>query len=1254
MAKFLCAVLFVSSVLIVTEISESQTNNLIIHVNIKVESDCICNSDVSCHNLSAVSELLATCGRNKSVTVIVESDLHLSKVFKVANLSNVNIRGEIRTEGNPPKLSCSDSSDAGFHIDNVHNFKFSNLAVIDCTASLEFDLYVSKHAMIVIASTSVLLNNVQFSQCRHTALVLLNNNDTVIISNASFANNTIGKDITVNLSYPGALNIEQTINSDTRYLISNSSFEHNQTPTKNRHYNPYNKNDTIRFRAQGYGGAVFIVLGGNTTNNLVEITFSNFTNNTAKRGGAIYAYHEGDTRNNTLHFENLKFINNTAEKSGAGMNVGYYNESSRSDNINIVGCTFEGNYACTGAGLAIFSYYGSKDQKHSIVIRNCTWQCNKGVLSPAVDIAPLNELYNGYLPTPVFSNCSFLHNHIHHTSGNQSDTPLQTKHINIGIFSVARFKVRFKGRNNFISNNFSAMVLMSGVVEFERGSNVLYKSNIGYNGGAIAMYAFSTLIFNGPSTVNFSDNYAYDYGGAIIYHTVDQHNFLGNKNCFFDTETPDSPATVSFHNNTAKLGGPAIYSVSYAECYFKCILDHNNTSYNNPESIFQCIAKFQFHEKYPLTSSGKDFNFSKNATSKHEIIPGDTHKIGFEVIDDFNRTVHPLISVTNIETKTTNSVVKVKHPYTLSDEITAVGNESAAGTFIVTVTGVRQIYFVLEITLLPCPPGYHNKDQKCKCAHRDKGYKHIINCDKFNARIEDGVWVGYIPVNGTDNATLLYFAPCSQPLCNMTDLKLPKRGRDLNDHICSKNREGIMCGKCIWNHSSFFNTRYFTCGENTYCHLGILFYFLTEIVPMVIFFVIVITFDLSFTSGNSVGFIFFAQYLDQLTLYVNPIFTHLRTPYRLFYGLFNFEFFNIENLSFCLWEGAQILDIMAFKYLTILIAFCMVLTLIAILRNNMCNRLCHLRTIVSTKTSVVHGLSAFLVICYTQCTKISFHILRVVQPEGYMGKLEHHYSYYGGLHYLQSHHLYYAIPAFIFIILVTILTPLVLFFYPLTLHILAICGLSEHRIVDSILKITFVYKLKPFIDCFQSCYTDKCRFFAGLYFFYRLMILICFTFSSTNFHSYSGLVLIFIMGIHSTVQPFKKRIHNINNSLILFNLSLINGSVILSKLIIDISEDSDITSNKAFITVNVIQLVLLYLPMIAAVCIIGRFCFIRLKKVCPGSAENVQVNDVLNYDDFNRSSMSSTLSYSSSQKLHQNHSLNYGSFMSSSQLLGKK
>ena len=311
-------------------------------------------------------------------------------------------------------------------------------------------------------------------------------------------------------------------------------------------------------------------------------------------------------------------------------------------------------------------------------------------------------------------------------------------------------------------------------------------------------------------------------------------------------------------------------------------------------------------------------------------------------MDDFWHKIKPLMSVNHVNGTNQSGDITVRDPYTLSDTIIPYGAANTTSNFSMTTIGKRQITFNFEVTLTECPPGlkYHSSLNICRCSEGKYGYPAVTKCSDFDNTVtyKNGMWAGYIPENST-NPLNLYFAPCVAPLCNDTNHQLHKSHRDMAKKICGKNRKGLMCANCINNYSIRYHSRDLSCGRSDLCHLGLLFYFISEIIPMVMFFVVTVVFDISFTSGQMVTFVFFTQYSDKLTIPFGEVFSYLRMPYHIFYGLFNFEFFNVKHLSFCLWKGAGIMDVIAMKYVTIAVAFGLVLSVIAILRNNLCCRL---------------------------------------------------------------------------------------------------------------------------------------------------------------------------------------------------------------------------------------------------------------------------------------------------------------------------
>lgn len=1223
-----------------------QENLKIFIFNSKEGNDTCCmdpTSSVPCKSLEVAKSILAK--YNSNIQVEIEDSTTLSVVLEVTNASYVTIKGIAGHTQVFPVIQCE--GNAGINIRFTQHFSLTSLSLVGCNVQHDSG-YLYGYAVAIRYSSDVLFSGIQISNSNSTATVISNCTGEITLENTVFKSN--GKKYNLNMknSFPGGLSIDQSGSGheQVNYYILNCTFDGNVAPYARAYtHDEYSHSSSSpSFRGLGHGGALSISIGGNTSNSTITINDSKFTRNCGTRGGGIYASFEGNASNNTISVNNSTFSMNSAEFSGAGLEFGYFSTPTLNNVISVSICTFVQNRAKFGAGLSIFAEYNNVNTSgfQSVFISDCTWLNNSGVLSSAVDISPIDpdQDKNGFLPEVSFSNCQISNNTI--GGSTHSLTKPATNHINSGVFIVTRFKVIFSGNTTFSANRYTALVLVSATVELQSESTILFEKNTGYDGGAVSMYGFSLITLSKNLNLTFSRNHALNHGGAIVYRTIDQHNIISGKNCFFrhknlNNRSLTQTTKIVFDYNTADEAGSSIYSESFTACCYQCwdsvcsTTKWNNASYFTYSDILKCLANYTFigGSQNQLVSGGRAFRFHQNFPTVFHVIPGDQVTMSFDVVDDFDQKVTPLMTVNKKDTTNTN--VSVKQIYVLTSTISPVGTPWAYGDFTFSVHSVRQIYFHTTISLLPCPPGFKAGSRVCECASHDKGYGDIIECETLRAKVKPGLWVGYIPSTSL-NHTDLFFAPCASPMCTMDSnllsmndrskgSYLPKNGSKLNSYICDDYRHEVLCGMCMPGYSTYYHSRNFQCKTTEMCHLGFLFYFLSEIIPMVTFFVIVVMYDFSFTSGKSVGFIFYTQYLDKLTVHISRWFSYLRTPYRVFYGLFNFEFFNVESLSFCPWQSSQVLDVIAMKYITIAIALGLVLILIIFLQKNHCNRLCYLRKRVSAKTSVVHGLSAFLTICYAQISRTSFYILKYSTLVGYRGHEKGSYSYYGGLNYFQGKHLLYAIPALLSLVVVTVLPPLVLLLYPLSLQFLSLCGLSEHWMVLKALRVVSFHKLIPFIDCFQSCYKDKYRYFAGLYFIYRLIILVCFSIDphGYGFHVYSEIALILFLGVHALVQPYKEHLHNTLDTLILFNLALINACVILTNQLRDYYlVGPGILKPTAYIDiVNAIQLLLLYLPMLV-VCGVGGRKLLRILRSWNTNDQriiHVDVNDILDYDD---------------------------------------
>ena len=927
-----------------------------------------------------------------------------------------------------------------------------------------------------------------------------------------------------------------------------------------------------------------------------------FEYNSAPWGAGLYLnFHHSNS--NSVVFANIKLKRCLARLAGGGLLLA----TAPNNFVEIRGCSFFGNRAEYGAGTHIYSYFNNFSKTEEYVhFCNCSWIGNTARYSSAVDISPQRFilLHTGSLPTPVFRDCVYKNNEI---------IPKQkynNQFVNSGIFVISRFTVQFAGTLNFESNNSTALLVNSGGVLFESNTDVSFFNNTAFRGGAIAMHGFSSLVANDNSQFKFIGNRASEFGGAIYYYTIEEREFFEGRDCFmtyggnFSYPIDRRNLTFSFNNNTAAIAGSAMYASSFHSCFYafsgKLRKGQKIQEFLNKIGNFSFDGVYNVSDIHNFVLSTTGHAFLPTNLKTLYAIPGKKVAVPLTLKDELNQTVRTEFFV-RVDG---NQVSLNESHYTINKTVTLFGSENQTGKLTVTsISPYRRIEHFFDVQLQPCPPGYYSHDGSCSCSSENKlqALPGISQCNRnFTAHLTNGYWVGY----HNHNTSTLYTGPCPFQFCTSTisEKSLPHSNAQLSQFVCEKNRQDTLCGQCKENSSIYFHSYSFQCKEDKHCSYGVIFFLISEILPVFILITFIVVFDVSFSSGSKNGFIFFSQCIRILPLNwseivkLRKVYHYFQTGYSIFYGIFNFEVSSAEAMSFCLFKGATVMDVLVFKYITAVFAFTLVI-LVTVCMNHCscCNRLCKaMKRRVSTNVSVLHGLSACLVICYTELVRVSFFILRRAKLTGAGGVLGPKVTFYGGLEYLGPEHLRYALPAIFILATVVSFPPILLLVYPSGLKILEFCKLSEHRFVIFTLRCTRINKLLPMFDVFQGGFKDNYRSFSGLYFLYRVVLLLPYLFYQ-NIFGYVILLELFLLlmlYIHCIFQPYKLRKHNIFDSLLFGNLAMING---LSILVLQTVQDSQATTSIQVILH--IQLVLLYIPIVAVIGMLLKKLFGYVKRL---------------------------------------------------------
>ncbi len=379
---------------------------------------------------------------------------------------------------------------------------------------------------------------------------------------------------------------------------------------------------------------------------------------------------------------------------------------------------------------------------------------------------------------------------------------------------------------------------------------------------------------------------------------------------------------------------------------------------------------------------------------------------------------------------------------------------------------------------------------------------------------------------------------------------------------------------------------------------------------MTALFLVIIFFNISFTSGPLNGVIFFMQIVNTMKLNAENYIVfedHVEVIsgiYKFTQQIFTLNFFSSDVLSFCLWEGASALDMLAFRYVTIIYSLLLVIVTILLLR------LCSLsQRMLNLKRSIIHGLSAFLVMSYSECTRVSLSIITIgtlyvspnkTHPEKYVA------FYNGNYPYLEAQHLKYAIPAIFFLATLVTIPPLLLLIYPLCYKVFALLIIEESKCLHIVCKIIPLEKIKPLFDSIQGAFKDQFRFFAGLYFLYRFSLQLTFTWISTlnSYYSITAVQLVCILFLHCICCPYKNFWHNALDAFFFLLLNAINIITLYNYRLLCLPKSND--HYKYISAFTNLQCALTFLPLIYLILYMTYCIAMRIRSTCRCLTKNKQ------------------------------------------------
>ena len=437
------------------------------------------------------------------------------------------------------------------------------------------------------------------------------------------------------------------------------------------------------------------------------------------------------------------------------------------------------------------------------------------------------------------------------------------------------------------------------------------------------------------------------------------------------------------------------------------------------------------------------------------------------------------------------------------------------------------------------------------------------------------------------------------PLTSLTPTyyPLPCNISELNSYTCAGlNREGQLCGRCVDGYAPpvySYSLSYVKCTEY---HLNWLKYIGAGFGPLTIFCLLVCVFHISAMSPYLFGFVFYCQIATAPTI-VRVV--HLKEVYHSkslgievyssLLGIWNLDWMRSFYEPFCLHPNMTFVQAITLDYLVAI--YPLLLLLIALTLVSLHSRDVKLINAVwkpfkmvtrpffrnlNIQTSLIESFATLYFLSAMKVQSVTLDLLSptaIYHTDGIVtDKL--YLLLAGEVEYFGKDHLPYALLALFFFTVFFLLPVLLLFLYP--------CQCFQRLLNKT--NCNFI-ALRIFIDTFQGNYKDGTnntrdyRFFAGVFFLTRFILVAAFVFiSSLFFFVVFGFIVTLLALSVAILHPQKAKVHYILDCVMLTILAMSILSIIAS--------DYNQSSFVLFEAVQAVDILLCLLPIIYIPCIV--------------------------------------------------------------------
>ena len=1098
--------------------------------------------------------------------------------------------------GNGSTLYCKNNSSLQFHCNPVIDIR--DVSIQNCgslfTSNTSVDVIYNTivkftSAVYIYNSSKVFIDNVTIRYSNGIGLSLISINEEVHIMDSQFENNS--RDESTSAPGGGGVYIEHITqksqdNNKILYQISHCNFTGNNASSGYyplTHFPLHNDEKQGHFLF-GRGGGLSVNLGLHTSSS-VHITVENckFEENIANRGGGLFVFFLPNSSNSLIELSNNSFTSNKCTKqnlppniysAGGGMAL-LYLTNSRNNSCIIKHCNFIKNEAYYGGAVSMGTEMDTRSLMSSFLIEHSQFEENSARIGSALDLFCYStpDIISQCIITPEVKDVNVTSNGGNYTYNNSS-----SKSKTFSTVHIDSVQATFSGKVTIKGNNASGIGIENGHLKLNSTSYVKIQGNLARLGGGISILGSSGVYLQSNTSLLIIGNMATDRGGGIYVDLISETFSIYSYTCFIkysganmSTHPDHWLVDVTFSNNTANGRNNAIFASSI----YPCVWPQNETS--NPEKDVNATFCGWNINKWKFDNNCRDLietlprKFSKNMY-KVALYPNVRKKIDdFKVIDDLNQDVTNYTHFTTCILSVNNKLLMpnmIEPDISISNEGILMNRLRNPGEYKVLVQTAyhRTVSTIVVITILECPVGFKsNGTSQCTC-YVERPL--ICNSSSMTLNLLIGKCMGYDTLK---NKTDVFYAKCPFTITRLFEnpyTSISSTGDEFNNNYCKRyNRRGFLCNSCFENYSiNIFDPSY-QCIHCKYSYMKWIKAIATIIGPQTLFFLVVIIFHVGITSPSMNGYIFFSHVitlpievlliksgweLDELRNHADLLTNLLLGPYRIW----SFDYPEIFHVKECLHESIHVMHAIAIRYIHALYPITLVVVTLLFIELHarnckpvvyMWKPLCLLcirfRRNWEVKTSVIDAFATVILLSYSKIITTSLYLL----PPNYVfnskgNVVEKRLDYDTSVLYFKQQHIIFGSIAITILCTFGAIPPFLLLFYPTKWF---------HKMLTCI-KLDRWHGLHVFVETLNGSYKNgtngspERRWFAGVYFIFRIIIVSILTFTNDIVLSYFRLSItytIFLL-IIAIFRPYKKTFYIYLDITFMAILVITNTSVV--------------------------------------------------------------------------------------------------------------